>query len=199
MRFIFCLIIVLVSSCFRQKKTLLQKQPVEFNLKIISLIDSNIEHDTYKYCALSYEIRNNTSAIIFFNKMNFSETITDTNGTKYKKGYFNILGGAERYKQGCQYCKVGIDFDIYPINKFDTLSNIIKLNAGSYYSDTLRAYGYDFIYDEKKKEAIPFCFKKEPNNKAVIKFQVLYDNTMEDVRADTIWKGTLLSNEVIWK
>jgi hypothetical protein len=129
--------------------------------------------------------------------MNFSRVLTDTNGTIYNEGYFNFTYSADFIKQGCSHCSMSLDFDIYPLNREDTLKNIVKINAHSSFSDTLRGYGYSFLHDQEgKKESLPYCFKKDNKNK--IKFQVLYDNTKQDVRADTIWKGKLLSNMAVW-
>lgn len=194
----FILILIITSCVTKSKSKLSQKPLLELKLKVINLKDSNAATDSWSYCGLFYEIKNNSTNNVYFNKMNFSSITTDTSGREYKKGYFNILFEAERYTQGCQHCKLKIDFDIYPMNKKDTIINIIKIKSNSSYTDTLRAYGYDYLYDfTDKKDNLPFCYKKEGRRK--IKFQLLYDNTLQDVRLDSIWKGKLLSNIAIWE
>lgn len=193
-------VIILISGCsVHRNSNRNKKQPIEFNLTVINRYDDEPPF-IVEYRTLKYEIKNNTDINMYFNILNFSETIKDTSGTIYNLGYFKLLGGAERYKNGCSHCSLGLDFDIYPLNRNDTIKNIVKINAHSSFSDTLRAYGYDFLHDQEgKKESLPYCFKKDAKNKNKIKFQLLYDNTMQDARVDTIWKGKLISNIAVWE
>lgn len=198
-RGIFYIVILLIVSCsFHKKSKNYSKQPIEFNLKVINRYNEEPPF-IIEYRTLYYEIKNNTEVSMYFNILNFNDNIKDTSGLEYHQGFFKLLT-TQFPNQDYTHCSLGLDFDIYPFTREDTLKNIVKINAHSSFSDTLRAYGYDFKHDDMSiKESLPYCFKKDAKNKNKIKFQVLYDNTMQDVRADTIWKGKLLSNVAIWE